>query len=98
MKGLSVSRCNSEVNQHVNINQHPKGQISTSATWRYILLPLGLVPWLIFGIPQYQPFGPIQIVYRLSNFWPYLTATAATATNTPIYAWQNIFFVYIIIS
>ena len=36
----------------------------------------------------------------LSNFCPYLnaTATAATATNTPIYAWQNIFFVYIIIS
>ena len=36
MKGVSACLCNSGVNQLVNINQHPKRQISTSATWPYM--------------------------------------------------------------
>ena len=101
MKGVSVGLCNSKVNQHVDIYQHPKGQISTSATWPYILV----APWS--GSMANLWYTPVSInkiwpytnsVPPLSNFWPYLTATAATATDTPIYAWQNIVFLYIIIS
>ena len=64
IKGVSVCLCTSGVHHHVNINQHPKGQISTSTTWPYILI----APWSgSMANLWYQPtmFGPIQIVYRL---------------------------------
>ena len=101
MKGVSVGLCNSKVNQHVDIYQHPKGQISTSATWPYIFV----APWSgSMANLWYTPVSTNKIwpytnsIPPFSNFWPYLTATAATATDTPIYAWQNIVFLYIIIS
>ena len=61
MKGLSVGHCNSEVNQHVYINQHPKGQISTSATWPYILV----APWS--GSMANLWYTPVST----NKIWPY---------------------------